>query len=251
MNNQADESRSRRHSLSDWLTAHELDPVTCRGILDAMTPEAADEQVSNGSSNLAYQAPDLEAVWLSIAEAMRTSFSEQRVIIDETFHGTVKICVDQRDNSRKALTLDNGSAAYPTIIFSFRGHPSDSLIIAHEFGHALQLSASRGIFVPPIIREVCAFLGEGALLSHTQHSSPAQYAHLSRVWREDTTRYFGAQRDRLKAALLEPDAPYKYFWNYPIARYLAIRISERCSEKWIWSLFAGETSVQEALRKII
>ena len=95
---------------------------------------------------------------------MRAFFPAQRSIIDDTFENTVKTLVDQRNKPRRALTLDNGPTAFPTIFYSYRGEPSDSLTIAHEFAHALQIRASRGKFVPPIMREVCAFVGEWALI---------------------------------------------------------------------------------------
>ena len=248
--NRSDDSRSRRHSLADWLALHELDQVTCRGILDAMTPKAAGGPTTRKRLNLGSQKIDSEVAWLTTADAMRDFLPEQQSIIDDTFENTAKIVVEQPDKSRKALTLDNGPTAYPTILFSYRGKPADSLVIAHEFGHALQIRASRGKFVPPVIREVCAFLGEGALLSHALQRNAAQYSDLVRVWQKDNYRYFGAQSDRLRAALLRPDASYMYSWNYPIARYLAIQISEECSRDWIWGLFEGETSVRGVLRKL-
>jgi hypothetical protein len=250
MNNPAGDSRSRRHSLSDWLALHEIDPVTCRLLLDAMTREAAGEPSIHQALNSAYQAIDLESAWLRTVEAMRYFLSEQQNFIDDTFEKTVKIVVHQNGKSRKAVTLDNGPTAYPTILLSYRSEPSDSLVIAHEFAHALQIRASRGKFVSPIIREVCAFLGEGALLSHTLHCNAAEYTNLMQVWQDDNYKYFGAQRNRLRAALLRPDEPYKYSWNYPVARFLAIRISEQCSRDWIWSVFEGEVSVRRVLREL-
>ncbi len=250
MNNPAGDSQSRRHSLSDWLTLHELDPVTCRRILDAMTWEATSEPATHNSLNLGYEAIDPEIAWVRTVEAMRDFLPEQQSIIDDTFEKTVKIVVDQRDKPRKALTLDNGPSSYPTILYGYRGEPFDALVIAHEFAHALQIRASRGKFVPPIIREICAFLGEGALLSHTLRRDEMQYTHLVQAWREANHKYFGARRDHLQAALVREDAPYKYFWNYPIARSLAIQISDRCSQDWIWSVFQGERSVRGVLREL-
>lgn len=249
MNNVAGDSQGRRHSLSDWLGLHELDPVTCRRILDAITSEAVSEPATDNSLE-GYRAIDIEVAWLRTVEAMRDLLPEQQSIIDDTYEKTVKIVVDQRDKRRKALTLDNGPGTYPTILFSYRSEPFDSLVIAHEFAHALQIRASRGKFVPPIIREICAFLGEGALLSHTLRRDTTQYTHLVQAWRAANHRYFGAQRDRLQTTLLKADAPYKYSWNYPIARYLAIQISNRFSQDCIWSVFEGELSVRGVLRKL-
>ena len=250
MNNLAGDSQSRRHSLSDWLTLHQFDALTCRRILNMTPSEVVGEPVVQRSLNLGYQAPDLEVAWLSTAAAMRDFLPDQQSIIDDTLETTVKILVDQGHKSRKALTLDNGPTAYPTILYSYRGEAFDFLVIAHEFAHALQIRASRGKFVPPIIREVCAFLGEAALLAHTLHRDPARHNYLVQAWREENHRYFGAQSQRLRAALLQPDASYKYSWNYPIARYLAIQISERCSRDWTWGLFEGETSIQRVLQAL-
>jgi hypothetical protein len=249
MSDLAGDSQSARHSLSDWLALHELDPATCRRLLDAMTREAG-EPAAPVKLQSEYQAPDLEVAWLRTAEAMRDFLSEQQTVIDDIFERTVRIVVRPRDKSRKALTVDNGPTAYPTILLSYRGEPSDFVVVAHEFGHALQIRASRGKFVTPIIREVCAFLGEGALLRHTRQRDAAQYTYFAQVWQDHNHKYFGAQRDRLQAALSRPDAPYSYSWNYPIARYLATQISERCSRDWIWSVFEGETSVRGVLGEL-
>ena len=67
-------------------------------------------------------------------------------------------------------------------------------MIAHEFAHALQIRASGGKFVAPVIREICAFIGEAALLSHILRENPTQYDHLVQAWRQANHRYFGRQR---------------------------------------------------------
>jgi hypothetical protein len=248
MPNRADESHRNRHSLSDWLALHELDLRTCRRILDAVALEAV---TPVGDNNLiGYQGLDPEVAWLKTVEAMRDLLPDQQSIVDDTFENSVKIAVDEPDKPRRALTLDNGSGAYPTILFSYRRKPIDQLVIAHEFAHAVQIVASHGRFVPPIIREICAFLGESALLSHALHRHQAQYTHLFHAWQESIHRHFGAQRERLQAALSSSDAPYRYAWNYPIARYLALQISDRCSQDCIWSVFQGKSSVNDILREL-
>lgn len=200
--------------------------------------------------NSGFQAIDPEIAWLAAADAMRDFLPGQRSIIDSVSENTDRIVAEQAGKAHKALTLDNGPDAYPTIVFSFRGAPSDSLVVAHEFAHALQIRASSGKFVPPLVREVCAFLGERALLSYVARSDAAQYNNLIRTWEDDNKRYFGAQRRHLRAALLQPDSPYKYSWNYPIARYLAIQIHARCAPDWIWGLFEGAMTVRGVLREL-
>jgi hypothetical protein len=249
MQKHADDLPGRRHTILDWLAVHELDLVVCRRILDAGPREVA-KAPGHRAPALERYALDPEAAWLRTADAMRAFFPAQRSIIDDTFQKTVKTLVDQRNKYGRALTLDNGPTTYPTIFYSYLGEPSDSLIIAHEFAHALQIRASRGKFVPPIIREVCAFLGEWALLCHVVHSDAAQYRRLYRVWNNDNNKFFGTEKHRLNSALLRPHTPYRYSWNYPIARYLAIHASQRCSRDRMWTLFEGDLSVRGVLREL-
>lgn len=248
MSNRAGDTQGKRHSLSDWLALHELSPATCHRILDAMVLET-DRGLSKKSPK-GYQVVGPEVAWLNAVEAMRDFLPEQQGIIDDTFQNSVKIALDDPDKRRKGLTLDNGSGAYPTILFSYRSKPVDALVIAHEFAHAVQIMASQGRYVPPIIREICAFLGEGALLSHAMRGHQTQHAHLLQAWQEANRRHFGTQKERLQADLSELDASYRYDWNYPIARYLAIQISDRCSQDCIWRVFQGKSSVKDVLREL-
>jgi hypothetical protein len=166
MNDPAGDSHSRRHSLSDWLTLHELDPATCRRILEAMASAAPSGPA--GDEGRAYQPIEPEVAWQRAVEALRDLLPGQQSLIDDTFEKSARILVDQAGKPRKSFTLDNGPGTYPTIVYNYRGAPSDSLVIAHEFAHALQIRASGGKFVVPLIREACAFLGESALLSYAQ-----------------------------------------------------------------------------------
>lgn len=235
--------QGKRHVLSDWLTLHGLDQRSCQRMLDAIAWQADDAAAARERPTAAYEAPDLDAAWAAIVQSMRTLLPGRESVIDDTFAGTARIVVDRRGKARKALTLDNGPTAYPTILFGYRDGPADPVIMAHEFGHALQIRASGSRFIPPILREVCAFLGEAALLSHARQGDGTQREWLAHIWRRDDARYFGAFKDRLEAALLQPATPYSYAWNYPIARSLAIRLFERRSQEQLWRVFGGEVSV--------
>jgi hypothetical protein len=100
------------------------------------------------------------------------------------------------------------------------------------------------------MREVCAFIGELAQLSYASYTDVLQYHLLSEVWKEDNQRYLGTHADRLKSILLKTEEEYRYSWNYPIARYLAIEIYRRRSRDWMWALFEGDQSVREILREL-
>jgi hypothetical protein len=213
-----------------------------------MPRPAANETVKD--DGLGYQAIDPELAWLRTVEAMRDFFPKQQGVIEDTFEKTTKIVLDEGEKSRRSFTLDNGPGTYPTIVYNQRGTPVDSLVIAHEFAHAVQIRASRGKFIGPVIREICAFLGEGALLSYVLRRDTTLHTHLVQAWGEANRRYFGVQRERLQAALLTPDTPYRYTWNYPIARYLSIEIFDRCSKDRIWSVFEGEASIAVILQEL-
>jgi hypothetical protein len=54
----------------------------------------------------------------------------------------------------------------------------------------------------------------------------------------------------LKESLENDDKIYEYGWNYPIARFLALRISESFSPELIWSVFRGDYSVRRVLDRL-
>lgn len=243
-------STGPRHSLADWLTLHELDRDACTRILDAVTREAARKPAAGNGQASGSDFSDPDAAWLSTVDAMRAFFPAQQLLIDETFANTTKMMVDQGDRPGRALTLDNGPDAYPTVLYSYDGRPADALVIAHEFAHALQIRASGGRFVSPIVREVCAFVGEGALMSYTRSKDPAQHRGLVEAWHRGNRKYLGTDRDRLTSALSQPETPYRYSWNYPIARYLAIELSRRGSPDRTWTVFEGGLSVRSILKEL-
>jgi hypothetical protein len=241
---------TRRHNLSDWLALHELDPPLCRRILGAAASEFGGAAVGRNGPGLGNHrlAPDI--AWSRAVDAMCASFPEQRSFIEDTFARMSRELVSDGKSSHRALTLDNGPAAYPTVIYRYLGKPSDALVVAHEFSHALQIRASRGKFVTPIMREVCAFIGEMALLSRSLDADAAQHRRLLQVWHDDNRKYFESDGDALDRALHDPDTAYRYCWNYPIARYIATRIAEPRPRENLWVIFEGKLSVGQALGEL-
>ncbi len=239
-----------KHMLSDWLALHGLTTDICARVLGAAPSDVCAPFHANSFADSAPPAHDPGTSWKQAVAAVRTCFPAQRDMIDDTFENTVRIRVPHRKGAPRALTLDNGPARSPMILYTFLEDPSDTLVLAHEFGHALQLRATGGRFVAPILREVCAFLSEIAQLTYASNAQPEKYALLSRAWQRDNDRYFGAAKDRLGLALTRPEAPYTYAWNYPIARYLAIEVSCRWPADRNWGFFRGEISIPTALREL-
>ena len=181
---------------------------------------------------------------------MRAFFPSQQGVIEETFENISKIVSNNNDRDGRALTLDHGDLIYPTIIYKYSGSVSDTMVIAHEFGHALQIVLSKGRFVSPIVREVCAFSGEAILLKWLQDTDKARHNKFAQVWRSDSRKYFVSDGHVLKLALNDPDASYKYGWNYPIARYLAEHISREFTQERLWMVFQGNLSVRQIIHDL-
>jgi hypothetical protein len=241
-------ARAQRHKLSDWLGLHELEPALCREILSALAGQV-DGLPTPQDPTAAERALDVDVAWLRVVEAMCSYFPRQRALISETFACSPKIRAEHKTNGTRALTLASRNGAYPTILYSYGGSASDLMVMAHEFAHAVQTVASRGRFVAPIMREVCAFFGEIALLDRVQSDGEACYLDLQEVWHADARKYLLSDGNSLLAALSNPDAAYRYSWNYPIARYLSVASSAQYSRDRIWMLFEGNLSVRQVLQE--
>lgn len=230
------------HTLSDWLALHELDAPTCARLLGEMTAELAGDAAPLWKDT-AYPPLALEAAWSMTRRAWHAFVPDRRDVVDDTMAHMEKIVVNRPNHSRKALTLDHGPGTYPTVVHGYYEEPADLLIIAHEFGHALQIRVGGETFVPPVVREICAFLSESALLRYVRTRDATRHACLRAAWQKDTQRYFGPQRDRLLRALTQPGTPYRYGWNYPIARYLALAITRDGAPDLAWRVFQERLSV--------
>src|SRR5262249_29849942 len=152
-------------------------------------------------------------------------FPAQGDVIDEASEKVKRVVVSQRGGQHRALTINNGPSSYPTVIYRWLGEPSDLMVVAHEFAHALQILTSKEKFVTPIMREVCAFTGEIALLLSMSGTNSLEYQNLSYVWRKDNEKYLELDGKTLRSALYKMNSVYSYSWNYPIARVMAIAIS--------------------------
>lgn len=245
-----DHPQAKQHNLGDWLDLHGLDHETCLHLLDEIRRESAKIPAYRNNPDQQSLSLDPDGVWTKITSAMCKFLPEHQNVIEETFQRSKKIAIAGQGKSRKALTIDHGPAEYPTIMYNYFGEISDLFVVAHEFGHALQIRASEGEFMPPVMREVCAFLSEGALLSSCSSENAFLAENLLKYWHRSNQRYFGNLAIKLKCSLKNNDAIYEYGWNYPIARFLALRISANFSRDLVWSVFSGDYSVKRVLNQL-
>ena len=240
----------KQHNLGDWLDLHGLDHQTCLHLLHEIRRESAKIPDYRNKPDQQSLSLDPDGVWLKITSATCSFLPEHQNIIEETFQRSEKIAIAGQGRSRKALTIDHGTAKFPTIMYNYYGEVSDLFVVAHEFGHALQIRASEGKFMPPVMREVCAFLSEGALLSYYSSENDLVAENLLNHWHRSNHRYFDNLARKLKESLKDKEAIYEYGWNYPIARFLAIRILESFSRDLVWSVFSGDYSIKRVLNQL-
>ena len=245
-----DRDRATQHNLDDWLHLHGVDRETCLRLLDEIGRESAKIPAYPDNVNQQSLGLDPDGVWTEVISAMCKFLPEHQSIIKDTFQGSKKIAIAGQAKSRKALTIDNGPDQYPTIMYHYFGDLPDVFVVAHEFGHALQIRASEGQFMPPVMREACAFISEGALLSlYSCQGAPLAEKFLQ-YWRKSNERYFNNLLIKLRSVLRSDSENYQYGWNYPIARFLALQISENFSRDSVWNVFRGGFSIREVLNKL-
>lgn len=142
-------------------------------------------------------------------------------------------------NEELPHTEDFGHARPPVITMEWTGSADDLICLAHEVAHALQFMMSDHEPMPPVAREVCAFLGELALITYCREHAPSLTGALSEVWHAENERYLGSDLDALSDALNAPEAPYQYRLNYPLARLAAVQLHRRGAGDWCHDLFSS------------
>ncbi|MFC5586089.1 hypothetical protein ACFPOD_13305 [Nitratireductor kimnyeongensis] len=143
----------------------------------------------------------------------------------------------QTGGEGRAFTYDRGRKGLPFVNCPYRETASDLLTVVHEFSHALQIVASGRSTMPPVARELCAFLGERLFLSWLRENQPSLLPLIESAWVSHNSNYFGNDLRSLVSAQECGSEVYDYGWNYPIARLLAQAILQEWTDKKIASLF--------------
>ena len=107
---------------------------------------------------------------------MLSSFPQSADLIRSVRDQSVTVFHADHLKVSRPFTVQTDS--YPIVVLCYRGRIVDLLTVAHEFGHAVQSLASGPDFVPPVNREICAFVSELALLKMLRSDLPARSASL-------------------------------------------------------------------------
>ena len=148
----------------------------------------------------------------------------------------------------RAFTLHDDGRGLPYVCCPLKGRLSDLLVLAHEIGHACQLLASRQPDLPPLQREMAAYLAEEIIREGLAVSDARQGAALDGVDKARTRRIMLRDGAALLHGLRDPVAAYGYGWNYPIARDLAARAAAHLSAADRWRVFAGTIGLPRLLQ---
>ena len=236
-------SGKKRYYLADWLSLHDFSVTKIRGFLSQQRVSFDLECVRTDEqqASITLTASDC---WSLVAEALRLKFPALRDEIETVKQG----CEVNFDASKKnpPYTLDRGDD-FPYVSVSYRGCASDVICIAHEFGHAVQLFLAGGKFLSPVLREQAAFISELALIDHLRNLNSEMTVCLVASWSQENKVYLVDNVKKLELALKDDGSPYDYCWNYPIARYCAIALSDSLPVVQLEAVFKGLWTVEKCV----
>lgn len=231
--------------MQDWLQLHGLTAQDCARLVSVDLP------IGKAAASAAPASwPDGPGLWSLAAAALSAQLPEMSEDIARTATQTVvNFAPDPARHPRPfAVYVAEKGKVYASCPLS--GSARDVILVAHEFGHALQLHLVADKGVPPILRETCAVLAEELLLEALPDLAPEHAGSVGVRLTAFRTRDLGPMRGDLLKALRDPSAIYKYDWNYPPARSLALGLCRHRGTGAVAALFRGEVTLGN-LRKIL
>lgn len=230
--------------FSDWLALHDVDhgPVqrivsACRSGVLIGSPAWLDDPFQEPVSVAPGIATRQTCLHELVIPAFETAFAGRDALVG------LSALMEFRSLSHHGValphTVDRRADSPVLVALDWAGTPSDVICLAHEVAHALQILLSGHVHMPPVAREVCAFLGELIVIAHAHEAAPELFSALCGVWHRENEAYLGADAEALLAALADPRALYHYRQNYPIARLAAVDLFERGGGDRMRALFAA------------
>ena len=214
-----------RNTMADWLALHRVNAQDVHRFLDLTVPflKGHHHALENANPNASHGL-SAQAAWALCAEALDAQAGPDLApaIVQAHNHSHLVLGHLPKGGPR-AVTLPDGGDGQPLVTCPFDGVAKDLITMMHEFGHAVQIVASEDRFMPPVLRETCAFAAEEALLAHLAAIDHPLLAPIQAGWQRETARILQAPLTRLYAALDDPDTSYNYIWNYPLARGVQVK----------------------------
>lgn len=234
------------HSVRDWLQVHGLSPNFAREAVrtarrHASSPFSNFSIESQTAPALATATPNHYFEYL-IAPALSNLVGDNELIDLLKSVQTTIVSEEQLDDGPYVSHI--GRHGGPEIFISWVADAQHINLYAHEVAHAAQIILSNQRWMPPMAREVCAFLGELAVLDYALTTDHGLFQTLYRDWSGRMKHDLDVGANILLRRLDELSNPYDYSLNYPLARYLAARIYGCYGPKWIKDFFrSGEAAM--------
>jgi hypothetical protein len=225
----------KRHSKDDFETWASLHGLTKQDILGCLRNCEKSYCWGGVASNMDSKAGLSLSDGLTITKLIHgLLFAKSQKEVNE-FNGTLQLIATRITKRKRSYsrTIDKkNQLAQFRIILRYSNKPADALNLVHEYFHCLQFYESQCVEIPPMFRELAAFIGELFFLKYISSNLPSAYAPIINAWRRDNRTYVLAYANKLLAAA-SSGARYSYDWNYPLARILSVVIFETMSRNKI------------------
>lgn len=252
-----------RETFADWADAHQIGNTEIRlanelamavsldslFIDDAVPRSAACSSVHYSAHSLAHSLAikainnfDSRAAWGMARIALKNMCPEIELESSIAHDQAETHLTPCERKYPEPFTADLGKACPPFVSAHFDGSVNGLALIAHEFGHAVQIVATRRHSgkstnrVPPAAREVCALLSEIAMLRYLNVVYRTRQPHTN-GFRVRWGQYLGTSMRALIFASKRPDTPYDASWDYALAAAWAISLVKTKSTDLVTRLF--------------
>lgn len=214
--------KSNQADLTRWLAINHLEKSTCLKLLDRLLLDKFGIATScSGITSESINVDPFQA-WKICSDAISWSIPALSPIAEKVFAETPKCLQPKNRIINESFTYDRGFNKTPFIYVDYQRSSKSLIAVAHEFGHAVQITANNDgrsqERMSPVSRECCAFIAELCLIHYAQHCTPALFSGLVAVWVRDNFDYLVNNAGVLTRAFETDRAGYHYSWNYPIAR---------------------------------
>ncbi|MGH1412640.1 MAG: hypothetical protein ACRBB0_04050 [Pelagimonas sp.] len=232
------------YTISDWVNIHDFDTYIVEFIASNIRLKT---KKSRNTCTTPFPNMSAQEAWSLTSQALAPALPAHLDDVLATCDFTEKKF--DAPLTDPPVTMDRDSGKMPLVSMCYQGTPADMLCVAHEFGHALQYHLARGRFVPPVARELAAFVSERIFLDFIRKNKPQIFTPLHAAWQKDNYIYLGTDAEQLRDALKLPSTPYTYRMNYPIARHIVDEAFEPLLQDRLSEIFQGTFSVSECLSK--
>lgn len=235
------------YSVQDWLDLHKMSSGEvleyCRVIEEKF-------QIKRSGSHRRL----LALISFSLEHSLQNLIlpSLRRLLGTEMFQeldlSKVKVIKHKAGQLNTPFTEWDSKERAPIVHLVWSGNSEDLICLAHEISHATQMILSNGALMPPMAREVCAFLGELALIAYTKAHCSAIHRDLTLVWQQESQRYLGSDLSQLAGDVVCGSRAYHYRHNYPLARVAAMGLFALWSPTALATLFASGSTAMSLLK---